>query len=145
MTRHFTLAAALLAASTAMASAAELKLGYALSEDSHYGAGAKAFADTLQAELGDAFMVQQFPNSGLGGEREVIVGASSRDLRLSTTVSVDGEEADFPYSVDDLPRSPGGRTTRRTRSGAWPISGSRSPMRWHGSTSRGVCRGSACC
>ncbi|MDO5612713.1 MAG: TRAP transporter substrate-binding protein [Paracoccus sp. (in: a-proteobacteria)] len=57
-----------------MASAAEVKIGYALAEDSHYGAGARAFEETLKSELGDAFTVRHFPSSGLGGEREVIEG-----------------------------------------------------------------------
>ena len=103
MTRHFTFAAALLAASTAIASAAELKLGYALSEDSHYGAGAKAFADTLQAELGDAFMVQQFPNSGLGGEREVIEGIQIGTI--DATIASSGTLSNFvpEVGVFDVP------------------------------------------
>lgn len=103
MTRHFTLAAALLAASTAMASAAELKLGYALSEDSHYGAGAKAFADTLQAELGDTFTVQHFPNSGLGGEREVIEGIQIGTI--DATIASSGTLSNFvpEVGVFDVP------------------------------------------
>ncbi|WP_322995840.1 TRAP transporter substrate-binding protein [Castellaniella sp.] len=50
-----------------------LKMAYALSENSHYGAGAAAFAQALEASKSD-FKVQQFPNSQLGGEREVIEG-----------------------------------------------------------------------
>ncbi|WP_323012009.1 TRAP transporter substrate-binding protein [Castellaniella sp.] len=50
-----------------------LKMAYALSENSHYGAGAAAFAQALEANKSD-FKVQQFPNSQLGGEREVIEG-----------------------------------------------------------------------
>lgn len=38
-----------------------------------------------------------------GGEREIIVGSSSRDLRLSTTVHLDGDDVAFPYVEADLP------------------------------------------
>ena len=103
MTRYFTLAAAFLAATTAISSAAELKLGYALAEDSHYGAGAKAFAETLQAELGDAFTVQQFPNSGLGGEREVIEGIQIGTI--DATIASSGTLSNFvpEVGVFDIP------------------------------------------
>lgn len=103
MTRHFTLAATLLAASTAMVSATELKLGYALAEDSHYGAGAKAFDDTLRAELGDAFTVQHFPSSGLGGEREVIEGIQIGTI--DATIASSGTLSNFvpEVGVFDVP------------------------------------------
>lgn len=74
MTRFFFCTASALAFSTAIAGATEIKMGYALAEESHYGAGARAFEETLKAELGDAFTVRHFPSSGLGGEREVIEG-----------------------------------------------------------------------
>lgn len=103
MTRHFTWAAAILAASTAMASAADLKLGYALAEDSHYGAGAKAFDEALKAELGDAFVVQHFPNSGLGGEREVIEGIQIGTI--DATIASSGTLSNFvpEVGVFDVP------------------------------------------
>ncbi|HMQ41871.1 MAG TPA: TRAP transporter substrate-binding protein [Paracoccus sp. (in: a-proteobacteria)] len=103
MTRHFTLAAALLAASSVMASATDLKLGYALSEDSHYGAGAKAFAEVIDAELGDDFTVQQFPNSGLGGEREVIEGIQIGTIEA--TIASSGTLSNFvpEVGVFDVP------------------------------------------
>lgn len=49
-----------------------LKMAYALSANSHYGAGGEAFSKAMD-ESGK-FKVQQFPNSALGGEREVIEG-----------------------------------------------------------------------
>lgn len=52
----------------------EIKIGYALSPDSHYGVAAKAFEEVLLEETGDQFTVTHFPSSGLGGEREVIEG-----------------------------------------------------------------------
>ncbi|WBU60604.1 TRAP transporter substrate-binding protein [Paracoccus albus] len=103
MTRHFALAVTLLAGSTTLAAAADLKLGYALAEDSHYGAGAKAFEETLTAELGDAFAVQQFPNSGLGGEREVIEGIQIGTI--DATIASSGTLSNFvpEVGVFDVP------------------------------------------
>ncbi|NYT64355.1 TRAP transporter substrate-binding protein DctP [Alcaligenaceae bacterium] len=63
-------AAGLMAAAPASAETT-LKFAYALSTSSHYGAGADAFAKSLE---GSGFKLEQFPNSALGGEREVIEG-----------------------------------------------------------------------
>ncbi|WP_434803091.1 TRAP transporter substrate-binding protein [Paracoccus aerodenitrificans] len=109
MIREFTLTAAVLAGSTAMGQAAEIRLGYALSENSHYGAGAMAFEETLTQELGDAFTVRQFPNSGLGGEREVIegmqIGTIDATIASSGTLSNFVPEVgvfDIPFLLRDL-------------------------------------------
>jgi len=51
-----------------------LKMAYALSTNSHYGAGADAFAKSIEGSTTGQFKVQQFANSALGGEREVIEG-----------------------------------------------------------------------
>lgn len=51
-----------------------LKMAYALSTNSHYGAGADAFAKSLAASTSNEVKIQQFANSALGGEREVIEG-----------------------------------------------------------------------
>lgn len=51
-----------------------LKLAYALSTSSHYGAGADAMQKVLEGETNGKFKVQHFANSALGGEREVIEG-----------------------------------------------------------------------
>ena len=67
-----TLASAIFAAAPALAQQ-ELKMAYALSKDSHYGAGATAFVESL-ANNNDHFIIEEFPNSALGGEREVIEG-----------------------------------------------------------------------
>ena len=37
-------------------------VGYALAEDSHYGAGAKAFEESLKNSLGDQFTFRHFPS-----------------------------------------------------------------------------------
>ncbi|RZT92650.1 tripartite ATP-independent transporter DctP family solute receptor [Advenella incenata] len=51
-----------------------LKMAYALSKTSHYGVAADAFEQSLGKSTNGQFKVQQFPNSALGGEREVIEG-----------------------------------------------------------------------
>lgn len=51
-----------------------LKLAYALSLDSHYGAGAKALEKALDEKTSGEYKIEHFPNSALGGEREVIEG-----------------------------------------------------------------------
>lgn len=81
----------------------EVKIGYALAPDSHYGVAAQKFEEVLKAEAGDAFEFNHFPSSGLGGEREVIEG-----LQLGTieaTIVSSGTLANFvPDSgVFDIP------------------------------------------
>ncbi len=51
-----------------------LKLAYALSKNSHYGVAADAFEKSIGESSKGEFKIQQFPNSALGGEREVIEG-----------------------------------------------------------------------
>lgn len=51
-----------------------IKMAYALSQQSHYGAGGNAFAKTLEEGSNGRFKLEQFANSALGGEREVIEG-----------------------------------------------------------------------
>lgn len=49
-----------------------LKLGYVLSKESHYGAGASAFADEVSRRTNGRIKVQQFASGSLGGEREMV-------------------------------------------------------------------------
>lgn len=114
MTKRLALAIAALTASTAIAAAEEVKLGYALAEDSHYGAGARAFEETLTTELGDAFTVSHFPSSGLGGEREVIeglqIGTVQATIASSGTLSNFVPEVgvfDIPFLFRDLAHARG--------------------------------------
>lgn len=51
-----------------------LKMAYALSTDSHYGAGAKAFSEAIEESTDGDYKIEQFANSALGGEREVLEG-----------------------------------------------------------------------
>lgn len=93
----------------APAAAKNLKFAYALSTSSHYGAGADAFVKTLEAELPGKFTVEQFPNSALGGEREVIEGVQLGTIDLaivSTGATVNFVPAtgvfDIPFLFRDL-------------------------------------------
>ena len=63
--------------------AKEVKLGYALAVNSHYGAAAQAWADSVEKTTSGAFKFKQFPSSALGGERELIEG-----LQLGTVEAV---------------------------------------------------------
>ena len=81
----------------------DIKIGYALAEDSHYGVAAKKFEEAVKAETGDDFSFTHFPSSGLGGEREVIEG-----LQLGTvevTIVSSGTLANFvpETGVFDIP------------------------------------------
>lgn len=93
----------------APASAQNLKFAYALSTSSHYGAGADAFVKTLEAELPGKFKVEQFPNSALGGEREVLEGLQLGTIDLaivSTGATVNFVPStgvfDIPFLFRDL-------------------------------------------
>ena len=88
----FRLAATLALAAAACAPALAqspivLKMGYALSPESHYGVGAKAFAETLGKLTNGRYQIQQFPNGALGGEREMIeaVQLGTQDLVNTST------------------------------------------------------------
>lgn len=67
-------AAVTLTAGHAIAAPKEVKLGYALAVNSHYGAAAKAWADSVEKSTNGAFAIKHFPSSALGGERELIEG-----------------------------------------------------------------------
>jgi len=81
----------------------EIKIGYALATDSHYGVAARKFEEVVLSETGDQFDFTHFPSSGLGGEREVIEG-----LQIGTveaTIVSSGTLANFvpDTGVFDIP------------------------------------------
>lgn len=105
------LAAATLAVVAIAPAAAQTtyKMAYALSAQSHYGAAGEAFAKTLEQESGGKYKVQQFGNSALGGEREVIEGLQlgTVDIAvLSTGATMNFVPAagvfDVPFLMRDL-------------------------------------------
>lgn len=81
--KYLTAAALFGAAMSAPVAAQEVKIGYALAEDSHYGVAAKAFEQSLGASLGDQFVFRHFPSSGLGGEREVVEGVQLGTVEMT--------------------------------------------------------------
>lgn len=52
-----------------------IKIGYAVSNNSHYGAGADAFCASLERATENRYKCQQFPNATLGNEREMVESA----------------------------------------------------------------------
>ncbi|UUP16308.1 TRAP transporter substrate-binding protein [Nitratireductor thuwali] len=68
-------AAATSALVAAAAQAAELKVGYSLSETSHYGVAATVFGEELEKRTGGKYTIEQYPANALGGEREMVEGA----------------------------------------------------------------------
>jgi tripartite ATP-independent transporter DctP family solute receptor len=67
---------AVLAAAIGLSAAATaqtvLKIGYATSLTSHYGVGSTTFCDDIEKGTQGRYKCQQFPNSALSGEREMI-------------------------------------------------------------------------
>lgn len=101
--RGLAVAGAIVALGGPAAAQTEIKIGYALAPDSHYGVAAQKFEEVVLAETGDQFTFTHFPSSGLGGEREVIEG-----LQLGTveaTIVSSGTLANFvpDTGVFDIP------------------------------------------
>ncbi len=84
LTLGFTLASALSFATTASAQT-ELKFGYAVAKDSHYGVGATVFCDEVERATQKRFICKQFPAAALGGEREMIEAIQLGTLDLLNT------------------------------------------------------------
>ena len=62
-----------------------LKIGYATSQASHYGVGSTVFCDEIEKGTQGRYKCQQFPNSALGGEREMIEAVQLGTLDLVNT------------------------------------------------------------
>jgi tripartite ATP-independent transporter DctP family solute receptor len=62
-----------------------LKIGYATSQASHYGVGSTVFCDEVEKGTQGRYKCQQFPNSALGGEREMIEAVQLGTLDLVNT------------------------------------------------------------
>ena len=62
-----------------------LKIGYATSATSHYGVGSTAFCDDIEKGTQGRYKCQQFPNSALGGEREMIEAVQLGTLDIVNT------------------------------------------------------------
>jgi tripartite ATP-independent transporter DctP family solute receptor len=77
--------AVLLSASGAVHAQTVLKIGYATSPTSHYGVGSTVFCDEIEKGTQGRYKCQQFPNSALGGEREMIEAVQLGTLDLVNT------------------------------------------------------------
>ena len=62
-----------------------LKIGYATSATSHYAVGSTVFCDEIEKGTQGRYKCQQFPNSALGGEREMIEAVQLGTLDLVNT------------------------------------------------------------
>lgn len=64
-----------------------LKIGYTPPKDSHYGVGATTFCDEVEKGTQERYKCQHYPNSALGGEREMIesVQLGTQDLVNTST------------------------------------------------------------
>ena len=62
-----------------------LKIGYATSATSHYAVGSTMFCDEVEKGTQGRYKCQQFPNSALGGEREMIEAVQLGTLDLVNT------------------------------------------------------------
>jgi tripartite ATP-independent transporter DctP family solute receptor len=79
------IALALLAAGVGAQAQTVLKIGYATSATSHYGVGSTVFCDDIEKGTQGRYKCQQFPNSSLGGEREMIEAVQLGTLDLVNT------------------------------------------------------------
>jgi tripartite ATP-independent transporter DctP family solute receptor len=68
---------------SARAQSHTLKLGYILAQESQLGAGATAFATDLSNATQGRLKVEQFPNSALGGEVEMLKGVQLGAIDLA--------------------------------------------------------------
>ena len=84
----FAVAAAVVASGMASAQTT-LRMGYALAPapNSHYGVGATTLAEEITRRTQGRFKIEQYPNSQLGGEREMIESVQLGTLDLVVTSS----------------------------------------------------------
>jgi tripartite ATP-independent transporter DctP family solute receptor len=83
--RLVVLGAAFSVAAFSVQSQTLLKIGYATSPASHYGVGTTVFCEEIQKGTQGRYGCQQFPNSALGGEREMIESVQLGTLDLVNT------------------------------------------------------------
>ncbi len=106
MTLHKTaLAGALFGAlvATPLLAQTEIKIGYALAPESHYGVAANRGQELVEERTEGRYVFRHFPSSGLGGEREVIEGVQLGTVEA--TIVSSGTLANFvpETGVFDIP------------------------------------------
>jgi len=96
------MAVSLLGSASALAQT-EVKIGYALSESSHYGVAAAKWQEEVEANTDGRFVFRHFANSGLGGEREVVEGVQIGTVEA--TIVSSGTLSNFvpEVGVTDIP------------------------------------------
>ena len=83
--RPLCLAAVLALAALGAQAQTTIKLGYATSPTSHYGVGSNVFCEEVDKRTAGRYKCQQFPNSALGGEREMIEAVQLGTLDIVNT------------------------------------------------------------
>lgn len=81
----------------------EIKIGYALAPESHYGVAAQRWQEVVEERTEGRYVFRHFPSSGLGGEREVIEGVQLGTVEA--TIVSSGTLANFvaDTGVFDIP------------------------------------------
>lgn len=79
------IATAVLGLAGAASAQTVLKIGYPTSKESHYGVGVVTFCDEIAKGTANRYSCLQFPNSALGGEREMIEAVQLGTLDLVNT------------------------------------------------------------
>ena len=84
---HTLVTAALLCCAGVVSAQTMLKIGYATTKESHYGVGSTVICDEIDKGTQGRYKCQHFPNSQLGGEREMIeaVQLGTQDLVNTST------------------------------------------------------------
>ncbi|MBN7777997.1 MULTISPECIES: TRAP transporter substrate-binding protein [Nitratireductor] len=105
----FATALGILAGAQSAQAQQEIKLGYALAPNSHYGVAADKWQEEVEAKTDGRYSFRHFPSSGLGGEREVIeglqIGTIEATIVSSGTLSNFVPETgvfDIPFLFRDL-------------------------------------------
>ena len=75
------------ALATSPVHAVELKAGYAVQHDSHYGVASDAMAKKLAELTGGKYTIKGYPAGALGGEREMVEGAQIGTVDIVITSS----------------------------------------------------------
>ena len=75
------------AVATGSSDAIVIKLGNSVSEDSPYNIGAKRFKEIVEEKTDGRYEIQIYPNSQIGGERDLIEGVQMGSVGISITAS----------------------------------------------------------
>jgi len=85
------------------APARSLKIGYVYRQDSQLGAGALAFADEVVRRTGGRYSIDQYPNSALGGELEMLDGLIAGEIDLAFITGAPIASVIPEHGIFDIP------------------------------------------